>query len=358
MTTPVPRDDAVRLPGTPAGDRTPDDVLVTARHAAGDPVAALALVGDLGRRLPVPGAGHTAGLWSSLAGVAAVDLTVARTLEPHLDALAILDQAGGVDLAPLGVDGTSTWGVFAAEGPGVRLEATYDATGDGWTLTGTKPWCSLAGVLSHALVTAWTGEETRRLFAVRLAGPQVRVTDEPWVARGLAAVTSSPVEMDHAQAVPVGGDGWYLTRPGFAWGGIGVAAIWYGGAVGVARRMVAQAGLRRPDQIGLAHLGAVDAVLVAAAAMLGDAATRVDDGRATGPDGALLALRVRQVVRRAAEEVLDRAHHALGPGPLVSEPEHAARVADLQLYLRQEHAERDQATLGGQLITRSDGAPW
>jgi alkylation response protein AidB-like acyl-CoA dehydrogenase len=361
MTTPVPRDDAVRLPGTPATDRTPADVLASARAAAGDPRAALALAGDLGRRLPLPGAGHTAGLWSTLAGVAAADLTVARALEPHLDAVAILEQAGagtaaGVDLGSLGVDGDSTWGVFAAEGPAGRLEATYDA--GGWTLTGTKPWCSLAGVLSHGLVTAWTGAETRRLFAVRLAGPQVRVTDEPWVARGLPGVTSSPVEMERAPAVAVGEDGWYLTRPGFAWGGIGVAAIWYGGAVGVARRLVAQAGRRHPDQIGLAHLGAVDAVLVAAATLLGDAATRVDDGRATGHDGALLALRVRQVVRRAAEEVLDRAHHGLGPGPLVSEPEHAARVADLQLYLRQEHAERDQAALGRQLLTGSDGAPW
>ena len=251
------------------------------------------------------------------------------------------------DHAAGNTDGDSTWGVFAAEGPAGRLEATYDA--GGWTLTGTKPWCSLAGILSHGLVTAWTGAETRRLFAVRLAGPQVRVTDEPWVARGLPAVTSSPVEMDHAQAVPVGGDGWYLTRPGFAWGGIGVAAVWYGGSVGLARRLAAPSS-RRLDQIGEAHLGAVDAILTAAGTLLADAAARVDDGRADGAAGAALALRVRQVVRRDAEEVLDHCQHALGPGPLVGEAEHAARVADLQLYLRQEHAERDQAALGRHLV--------
>ena len=125
------------------------------------------LARELGARLPLPGRGDTAALWSALAGLGATDLTVARSVEPHLDALAILDQAGDVDLAPLGVDGASTWGVFAAEGPGVRLDATHD--GDlGWTLTGTKPWCSLAGLLTHALVTAWTGPDTRRLFAVRL----------------------------------------------------------------------------------------------------------------------------------------------------------------------------------------------
>ena len=95
------------------------------------------------------------------------------------------------------------------------------------------------------------------------------------------------------------------------------------------------------------HRGAVDAVLHAARCVLADAAVQVDSGQAAGGDGAGLALRVRQVVRRAAEEVLHRTEHALGPAPLALEEEHAARVADLQLYLRQEHAERDQAALGG-----------
>ena len=38
--------------------------------------------------------------------------------------------------------------------------------------------------------------------------------------------------------------------------------------------------------------------------------------------------------------------HALGPGPLAMDAEHAARVADLTLYVRQHHAERDLAALG------------
>ena len=333
----------------------PARTLPEAAAAAGDPVAALGLAQELAVRLPLPGRGETAVLWSALAGLGATDLTVARCVEPHLDALAILGQAGGVDLGAPGVDGASTWGVFAAEGPGQRLDATYD--GKGWTLTGTKPWCSLAGLLTHALVTAWTGPDTRRLFAVRLTGPEVTVTDQPWQARGLKAVTSVPVEMNAAPAVPVGGDRWYLTRPGFAWGGIGVAAVWYGGSVGLARRLAAPSS-RPLDQIGEAHLGAVDAVLAAAGSLLAEAATRVDDGRADGPAGAALALRVRQVVRRAAEEVLDRSQHALGPGPLVGEPEHAARVADLQLYVRQEHAERDQAALGRHVLAHPEDAAW
>ena len=60
----------------------------------------------------------------------------------------------------------------------------------------------------------------------------------------------------------------------------------------------------------------------------------------------MLAARVRAVVAGAAQEVLTRVGHALGPGPLAYDAEHAARVADLTLYLRQHHAERDLALLG------------
>ncbi len=302
---------------------------------------------------PVPGCGRTWSLWQALAAVAATDLTVARVLEPHLDALAILaeaDRAGHpVDLA-----GGGRWGVFAAEGPGMRLEA--HASPDGIRLTGRKPWCSLAGSLDHALVTAWCGPTQRSLYAVGLGRANgVTVDGTPWLARGLAEVPSGPVTFEQSRAVAVGPPGWYLERPGFAWGGMGVAAIWYGGAVGLARRLLQGARTREPDQVGLVHLGAADAALHACRTVLADAAGRVDDGSADGADGAALALRVRQVVARAAEQVQTRVDHALGPAPLALEEDHARRMADLHLYLRQEHAERDQAALGRLVLDRACG---
>lgn len=312
-----------------------------ADHARGDVSQALELAESWGSRLPPPGHGQTTLLWEALATLGAVDLTVARVVEPHVDALAIL---GGHH------DGT--WGVWAAEGPGVRLRA--DQRSD-YLLTGRKPWCSLAADLSHALVTAWVDDERRQLFAVDLSQPGVRPVDAPWVSRGLSAVRSTPVDFDEVAATPVGEPGWYLRRDGFAWGGIGVAAIWYGASVGLARRMWRQATERELDPIGQLHLGRVDVALTSAASVLRGAAQAVDSGRAAGDDGMLLALRVRQVVADAAESVLVAADHALGPAPLTGEEEHARRVADLRVYLRQHHAERDTATLG-RLV--SGGSPW
>jgi alkylation response protein AidB-like acyl-CoA dehydrogenase len=329
------------------GDHVLTDLVDRAHEAAGDVAAALDLARVVGDQLPTPGSGRTAHLWASLASVAAVDLTVARTLEPHLDALAILDQAG-VPVTP------GTWGVFAAEGPGEPLRAT--PSGTSYVLEGRKHWCSLAGLLDQGLVSARVGEE-RQLFAVDLTQPGVTAVEGTWVARGLAAVDSGPVDFAGVPARAVGAPGWYLERPGFAWGGIGVAAVWFGGAVGVARRLLAASRTRPPDQVALMHLGAVDAQLHAARCVLEEAARAVDAGELAGADGWRAALRVREVVALAAEDVLRRAAHGLGPGPLATDEEHARRVADLELYLRQWHAERDQASLG-QDLTRPGAGTW
>src|SRR4051794_18576981 len=153
----------------------------------GDPGSAAALARDLGAHLPLPGHGSTAQLWEALATLAAADLTVARVVEPHLDALAILDQAG----VAAGPD--RFWGVYAAEGPPPRLRATEAVTvgAEGWRLTGRKHWCSLAHLADAALVTAWVDDERRGLFSVALTDPGVTPVDaQAWVARGLPRVTS------------------------------------------------------------------------------------------------------------------------------------------------------------------------
>ena len=183
-----------------------------------------------------PASGATADRWELLATVAAQDLTVARVLEPHLDAVAILAE-DGQEPAPSRRGGSGR--------PKARSRVwsrSADDAGRGCS-TGRKPWCSLAGLVSHALVTAWVDDDERRLFAVDLAHG-VPVEDGTWVPR------DSP-RCHHAghdgpgPGVPVGATGWYLERDGFWWGGIGVAAVWYGGAVGLARRLATHVDLPR-----------------------------------------------------------------------------------------------------------------
>ena len=311
-----------------------------AQSAAGDVPAALDVARELGgtARQSLP-------LWELLATVASVDLTVARVLEPHLDALGILREAG-----PLSTPGT--WGVFAAEGPGVRVEASESATG--WSLSGTKPWCSLAGHLDSALITAHTAGGNRRLFAIDLRDDGVTVETGNWVARGLTAVTSESITLQDMPGTPVGEDEWYLSRPGFAWGGIGVAAIWYGASVALGRHIFEAAQRREPDQVGLMILGEVDRELHGSRAVLIAAGRDVDEG---SRHPAITAQRVRSTIALGAERIMQLASHALGPAPLALDEEHARRVADLTQYIRQDHAERDLARLGTKLLEYGE-LPW
>ena len=278
-------------------------------------------------------------LFETLATLAADDLGVARAVEPHLDAVSILTQAGVT--VPDGA-----LGVFAAEGPGEPLRFAAGV------LNGTKPWCSLASELDAALVTATLDDGQRQLFAVSLRHPGVEVERGAWHARGLVEIPSGPVQFTDVPAEPVGDPGWYLSRPGFAWGGVGVAACWYGGAVAIARTVFAAAAERTSPFLAM-HLGAIDANLEDARRSLTEAAALID----AGADGTLFAKRVRATVARVAEDVIDRAGHALGPAPLALDAKHAKRVADLALYLRQHHAEKDQASLGDKLVA-TGSLPW
>jgi hypothetical protein len=356
----------VRISSSPAELAALGPLLDTAQRAVGDVPALLDLARSAEAAAPKPGAGRTAYLWELLASVTAVDVAAGRVLEPHLDAAAILGQA-----APLAVqdggDGTGfgevrfegAWGVFAAEAPGLRLEAT--PAGGRFLLRGSKPWCSLAAQLDHAVLTAHIEGAGRAAFAVDLHAGGVSFADPQWTSRGLREVPSGTVHFDGVPAVPLGGPGWYYQRPGFAWGGMGVAACWLGGAVAVARGYrdslaAAAQGGRAADQIALAHLGEIDRTLAALTGYLGQAAAKIDAG--DFPDGGAWreALRLRGHVAAAVERIQTIVSQDLGPGPLAFDEGYGKRMADLSLYIRQHHAMRDDAQLGA--MTLKGDQPW
>ena len=344
--------------GAEASQALADLARAAGRAAAADDVVgdSLTLAASRGQGLPLPGGGRTAELWSALATLGAVDLTVARAVEPHLDALAILAEA---DTPGRARPQAAAWGVYAAEARGQRLSAVQEA--DGWVLDGHKAWCSLAQRASHALVTAWVDEGTRGLFAVDLREPGVQPvpTRGAWVSHGLPQITSCGVDFERVAADPVGEIGWYLTRPGFAWGGVGVAAIWFGGAVAVARRVAQHVAQRSADQIAHLHIGRLDLALSASRHALAAAAMAADSTRMNaGPTG-LEAARARSTVAAAVDTVIQVADHAMGPAPLAHDAEHAQRISDLRLYVRQHHAERDVADLGDRVLRSAPtGSPW
>ena len=341
-------------------------LLSEAQAAVGDVPALLDLAKTAGTMAPKPGEGRTAFLWEMLASVTAVDVAAGRVLEPHLDAAAILGQAAGLaagegrDFPELdGIRFDGAWGVFAAEAPGLRLEAK--AANGGFLLHGSKPWCSLAAQLDHAVLTAQVEGGGRAAFAVDLHADGVSFADPEWTSRGLREIRSGTVHFDAVPAVPLGGAGWYYQRPGFAWGGMGVAACWLGGAVAVARSFTASLqraadGGREPDQIALAHVGEIDRTLAALTGYLAQTAARIDAGGLSGGGAWREALRVRGSVATAVERIQTLVSQNLGPAPLAFDERYGKRMADLALYVRQHHAMRDDAQLGS--LTLKGDTPW
>ena len=310
--------------------------------------AAFAAAVKSGRlNLPLPGSGRTRERWAALADLAGEDLSLARLAEGHADALAILAELGAA-LPPA----ASRWGVWAAQPPGPGLEASR--TGGGWRLDGTKQYCSGARSCTHALVTA-AAPDGSRLFAVSTS--DLSPVPGTWPATGMAASDTLDVRFVNIAATPVGEPGSYTGRPGFAHGGAGVAACWYGGARGIGRTLLAAAAERDIGPHGLAHLGAVDIALHTARTTLETAAGEIDaDPGDRENGGRLRALRVRALIEATATEVMQRAGRALGAGPLCHDEAHGRRVADLTVYLRQHHSERDLAELGALVSGRS--MPW
>lgn len=332
-------------------------------HTDLSPADQLALLVAQGAdRLPLPGHGHTLQRWRALAEVAAHSLSLAKLYEGHTDALAILSELQA-DLATEGL----RWAVWCAEPPGERVQATPTAphaaahAGMAVQLSGHKPWCSGARAVDRALVSGWLADGRRCLIAVTMDQPGIRRDDSHWQAVGMAASASADVHFDGATGVLVGAPGQYLSRPGFHHGGAGVAACWHGAAARIASHLQQAVG-QGEDPHRQAHLGALDVALASAAGLLRDAAARID---ATPSDPCLLAVnRARLAVEAAAEEVLRRVPRAIGPGPLCKNRGLAQLMADLPVFIRQSHAERDQAALGRLLADKAQasqapgGAAW
>ncbi|MES3709429.1 acyl-CoA dehydrogenase [Pseudomonas putida] len=298
--------------------------------------------------LPLPGHGRTLERWRALARVAGCDLGLAKLYEGHTDALAVLAECGAAQHAHDGI-----WGMWAAEPPDARAHIVA-RDGERVQLQGRKAWCSGALQINRALLTAWENDQPQ-LVAVELSHPSQRIQAEQWQAVGMASTASVTVEFDKAPGLAIGTPGQYLSRPGFWQGGAGIAACWYGAAEALAGYLREHCKKPRPDPHADAHLGAVDAALYGARAALRECAAWIDQH--PQDDASFEVRRTRAQIEQAVEQVIQHVGRALGATPFCRSSHFARLSADLPVYLRQSHAERDLAELGQQ-VTRTPTGAW
>jgi hypothetical protein len=108
-------------------------------------------------------------------------------------------------------------------------------------------------------------------------------------------------------------------------------------------------GQQRQDAHSLAHLGAMQAAAWELRSCLIQAGHKIDKEANTTLTARIVALTLRHLVEQACTDILRRFARAYGPRPLISDQKIARLYYELDLYLRQSHAERDLETLGRDL---------
>ena len=286
----------------------------------------LARFADLCREdLPSPGAGNTAQRHARIFAAGREDLSLAKLAEAHWDAVSILRESGREPVAGV------KYAVWASEIPGRPMHFA-----DG-RLSGTKEFCSGAGLVDRALVSAGA-----LLLEVDLAAHAERIQTDAsgWQTEAFRATQTSALTFGDCPAETIGDANWYVDRPGFWQGACGPAAAWAGGAAG----LVDDAMAKRDDPHTIAHLAAMHANVWATEALLAVAAAEFD--RNPNANAMVRALEVRHLVEQLCTDTLRRFARALGPAPLAKHADIARRYAELDLFLRQSHAERDLESLG------------
>ena len=324
LTAPLP--DPLVLPaGHDREDGRPEPLAAAVRHLAGQR--------DWGR-LAWPE------LVVALEALGRTDIPLSRLTEGHVDALRIHAEAG-TEPRP-----GCLYGVWASRSRGTGVRA--QRTSAGWHLEGTLRFASGAGLLDRALVPVWLDDERSVTLDVDVKGWPV--DDSAWQTSAMRLSHSHTIHLDHDVAdtglEQVGEVGFYLGRAGFFPGGIGVAAVWVGGAARVVDLVWGHVGAgASPTPAAQLRLGHLRTELVAAASTVAAAAGVLAAGAVPQPQA--LAGETRAVVGAAVRRLLDQARRSPGPAGLAFDGPLTRAIDDLDLYVRQQSTDGDALFLGG-----------
>jgi hypothetical protein len=295
----------------------------------------------LAEPIPLPGGGDTPRRHEMLMNIGREDLSLARLAEAHFDAVAILAEAGRQPQPG------AIYAVWASEIPGHSM--MLERTGSSFLIRGEKMFCSGAGMVDRALITVPAPDHRLVDLDLRDAASKLCFDDSIWKTSAFSEIQTPKMSVDNAVCSAkdiIGEPRWYLERPGFWHGACGPAACWAGGAQGVADYAMKQS---RADPHTMAHLGAMHASVWAMKSLLQSAGQEIDFNPSEVSRARARARMVRHLVEVMSTDILRRLARAYGPHPMAMDEAISRRYQELDLYLRQSHAERDLEALGRDL---------
>jgi hypothetical protein len=287
--------------------------------------------------MPLPGNGRTADRHRLLMQLGFEDLSYSRLAEAHWDAVAILKEAGREPVTE------AIYGVWASEISGHMLRLR--PVDSGYRVIGSKRFCTGAGLIDRALVTVLHPVSQLVEIDLRANTKNIGIDGSNWKTAAFSETQTATVEfleLPLSSDCLVGDVGFYLNRLGFWHGACGPAACWAGGAKALVQYAARQ---RNNDPHSLAHLGAMLADDWALECYLERAGLEIDTTANSPCRAQALALKVRHLIEQTCNDILRRLERAFGPRPFAFDEEVARRSSELQLYVRQSHAERDLEAL-------------
>jgi len=284
-----------------------------------------------------------AGEWAAVRAVAAADGAVGRLYEGHLNAVervALLapDPLRSDELAA--VARGRLLGVWGADPlPSEGEPAWLEPDGGGWALRGVKVFCSGAGGLDRAVVTARhpLGGPPRLAYVALEDGVEV---DRAWFrGAGMRASESHRVIFHGATVLALLGQPGELVRePWFSRDAMRTAAAWAGIADSAAADALAQLAARpEPDDLQAAAAARIAAARATIDRWLEHGAARAD----AEPDAPLveLAVQLRLAIAEAGRALLDEAARACGSRPFATGSALDRARRDFELFVLQHRLE-------------------
>lgn len=289
----------------------------------------------------------------ALVAIGRTDIPLSRLVEGHVDALRIFAQAGATPQPD------ALYGVWASRSQATGASATPQA--HQLILNGTIRFASGTHIIDRSLVPVWLPDGSHLLVDLPLDG--LPVDDSAWHTSAMQVsrshtVTVAGIAVDATTDV-VGDADFYLSRPGFFPGGVGVAAVWAGNAARVLDLLLDYVQEAPPSAARDVRLGQMRTDLAVCAALVRQAAQRLDtvlptDGTSwTSTQLQELATEARAGVGDAVNRLLGNARRVAGPAGLAYAAALTHAIDDLALYVLQQNADSDAAFLG-QSVTQRD----
>ena len=268
--------------------------------------------------------GDPVSLAARLVSIAEADLSVARIVEGHVNAVRLIGLLGGTP------DAGAVHGVWGAD-------ALPPVAAEGNRLTGAKRYASGLGIVERALLTVGSGEDCR-LALVDVRDP-ARHRPEAWDMVGMQPTLSGEIDLDGLVPVWIGGPGDYFREPHFLGGVWRIAALQLGGTLGLlgaARDVLADRGHLDADA-QVARLAPLVGRAMAAFGLVERAASVAegDKGLSDPERAVMLSIQSRLLTEDLAQDAIAAVERSVGLSHFTADAETGRRARDLATYCRQ-----------------------